>query len=457
MVVASFRGTQTMTNWINNLKAVYVSARKSGFGDEFKGCKLHLGFWATFNSIGRECVDEIARLHEVHPDYEVFVCGHSLGGAMATYCTLQVALRGVPVQGYTFGQPRTGNAKWARLFNKRVTRFYRIVNNYDVVPHLPGTAMGFAHVGAELWFSSGVAGSKLKKNPLHVHGPVADKFSLQQLRDTCSARAPFWKLIVIDHLVYYERVQGKSRVEGEPIPDEPVKEDGRLVLVSDTLVSSIMNPAFNVLLLVYTSHDQAHSHTHTATPDDGATEGPKPNRWTSLTYALRSLVATSDHDKRNRSARSLIKQCTRHFQHDDSFRVAQIDASKNQVFAVDCQGIYPALWFIPGGGSPSETTPKRISADNQVPRVDSEIISFDELLVCIAKHRQDVSKASEMDMKDFTAQRVVEDKSMVPPDDTDTTDMSDTSDTIGTSDTGDTIVTETRTQAGVATEVEGLR
>ena len=57
--------------------------------------------------------------------------GHSLGGALATLAAyeFQAELKGVDIQCYTFGAPRTGNAAWARDFMQRVPECWHVIND----------------------------------------------------------------------------------------------------------------------------------------------------------------------------------------------------------------------------------------------------------------------------------------------------------------------------------------
>ncbi len=69
----------------------------------------------------------------------VAVCGHSLGGALATLLTLDVALNtscNAPV-GYTYASPRVGDHIFAGSYNAIVAASYRIANRQDLVPKLP--------------------------------------------------------------------------------------------------------------------------------------------------------------------------------------------------------------------------------------------------------------------------------------------------------------------------------
>jgi hypothetical protein len=69
----------------------------------------------------------------------VTICGHSLGGALATLLVADVAANTAcrtPVA-YTYASPRVGDHIFASSFNALVGTSYRIENRQDLVPKLP--------------------------------------------------------------------------------------------------------------------------------------------------------------------------------------------------------------------------------------------------------------------------------------------------------------------------------
>lgn len=86
---------------------------------------------------------------------KVFVTGHSLGGALASLFTLDVAAsrRDLQVFSTTFASPRVGTKKWQSTYNKKFdleTVTFRIANHWDYVPSLPPELyLGYEHIGQQ--------------------------------------------------------------------------------------------------------------------------------------------------------------------------------------------------------------------------------------------------------------------------------------------------------------------
>ena len=52
----------------------------------------------------------------------------------------------------TYGQPRVGNANFAKFVNQMTDRTERVVHYADIVPHLPAQSYGFQHYNMEYWY-----------------------------------------------------------------------------------------------------------------------------------------------------------------------------------------------------------------------------------------------------------------------------------------------------------------
>ena len=142
-LVIAFRGSEEtgIWDWITDLKfvqQVYPYGEKKD-----SQIRVHYGFISAYKSV-REAVLKYA---EDSPHQRVICTGHSLGGALATLCALDVQynLPDKEVSCYSYGSPKVGNAAFQKSYDKRVPNTYRFVNSADAVPNLPPGR--YEHVG----------------------------------------------------------------------------------------------------------------------------------------------------------------------------------------------------------------------------------------------------------------------------------------------------------------------
>lgn len=140
-VVIAIRGTEGIWEWIHDAEFLTVPCPfLAGAGH------TEDGFTAVYNSLrtgvapySPSVVNALGSLAFPRPVTSVTVCGHSLGGALATLLALDLAANSVfndPVV-YTYGSPRTGDSLFVSTFNQVVKNSYRIQNRLDIVPKLP--------------------------------------------------------------------------------------------------------------------------------------------------------------------------------------------------------------------------------------------------------------------------------------------------------------------------------
>jgi hypothetical protein len=140
-LVAVVRGTDTIWEWVHDAEFLLVTNPiRDGLG------MTEDGFTAIYKSlrIGRAsgtatAVASIGQSFKSGQAKSVTVTGHSLGGALATLLTVDVALTTgyrTPVA-YTFASPRAGDHLLSASFNAAVPESYRIYNRCDLVPNLP--------------------------------------------------------------------------------------------------------------------------------------------------------------------------------------------------------------------------------------------------------------------------------------------------------------------------------
>ncbi|XP_076902757.1 lipase-like [Bidens hawaiensis] len=157
-IVIAFRGTQetSIQNWIEDLFWKQLDF-------EYPGCidgKVHHGFFNAYNNtvVRSGIIDGVSRAREIYGDLKIMVTGHSMGGAMAAFCGLDLALiyGSENVQAMTFGQPRIGNAAFASYYISVVPNTFRVTHEHDMVPHLPPYYQFFPqktyhHFPREVW------------------------------------------------------------------------------------------------------------------------------------------------------------------------------------------------------------------------------------------------------------------------------------------------------------------
>ncbi|MHA2249187.1 MAG: lipase family protein [Candidatus Kariarchaeaceae archaeon] len=135
-LIISFRGTSSVKDAMTDLaigKVKYPKVRRWIFKP-----KVHRGFHKAYTSIRDEILSIVRDELSSHP-MQVYCTGHSLGGSLAILMghDLKKYEKIDPIV-YTFGSPKVGNRWFAKSYNKKVKTSYRIVNEEDPVPQLPG-------------------------------------------------------------------------------------------------------------------------------------------------------------------------------------------------------------------------------------------------------------------------------------------------------------------------------
>ena len=139
-----FRGSESKKDFQNDASVQKVPFIKDGE-------KVHIGFKSSWEPV---CEDVYAAISEgsermVTVD-NLVVCGHSLGGAVATLMAYSIKKRfyGFHVECCTIGSPRVGNKVFKQNFDKSGIDSIRVVHNNDLVTHTP--YIGFQHVNFQL-------------------------------------------------------------------------------------------------------------------------------------------------------------------------------------------------------------------------------------------------------------------------------------------------------------------
>jgi triacylglycerol lipase len=154
-VAVVFRGTQRAEEWLKDFDAEHVPYQPvAGFGT------VHDGFQKIYDTTAASVR---AGLAACGTRTRTVLIGHSLGAALAVLCAPDVAknaAQGDPPEVHSFAGPRTagpdrGASLFAEQFDKAIPACYRMVNHWDIVPHLPPAVMQFQHVGTAVGLDGG--------------------------------------------------------------------------------------------------------------------------------------------------------------------------------------------------------------------------------------------------------------------------------------------------------------
>ncbi|KAI1728090.1 lipase (class 3) domain-containing protein [Ditylenchus destructor] len=156
-IILSFRGTNSFTQLLlesgdTTCEAMVKSPIGGKVGAYFMDVFERL--WIN-NSIG----SDLLSLKSQYPNYELWITGHSLGGALATLAAAHVIADRrydrTRLKLFTLGQPRTGNREFAQGLDELLppNSTYRITHSRDPVVHLPPHSYkNYTHNIAEVWY-----------------------------------------------------------------------------------------------------------------------------------------------------------------------------------------------------------------------------------------------------------------------------------------------------------------
>lgn len=139
--VISIRGTEGISEWVEDAKfdtkrcffLPEAGETEDGFTDVYRSFEV--------GSVGSKqpVTSSLATVFDSRAVKSLTICGHSLGGALATLQGLDVAantnFKDPTV--YTYASPRTGTTQFADVYNAKVPNTFRIANKVDLVPKLP--------------------------------------------------------------------------------------------------------------------------------------------------------------------------------------------------------------------------------------------------------------------------------------------------------------------------------
>ncbi|KAL3675228.1 hypothetical protein R1sor_025176 [Riccia sorocarpa] len=160
-IIVAWRGTTTEVEWQEDSLTSQIQPTSVNGTPVPDNIRVWRGFWEAFadfhprksvfgikGSAGKQATQEVKRLVEKYADEEMSITclGHSLGGALATYCAYQIAEdefnitpsgTTIPVTAFVFGSPRVGNIAFRERFETLGVKVLRIVVKQDIVNCFP--------------------------------------------------------------------------------------------------------------------------------------------------------------------------------------------------------------------------------------------------------------------------------------------------------------------------------
>jgi hypothetical protein len=151
-LILAFRGSEKPTgldglqDWLLTNANNFLILPEGDLGIDFAaagvGARFHRGFISALGSIWAPVFAAVNKALE-EKERPLFVCGHSLGGALAQLASWRLQKNYVAVeQLYTFGAPMVGNDAAAAAFDKEFAgKIFRFVDTPDLVPRLPTVSL----------------------------------------------------------------------------------------------------------------------------------------------------------------------------------------------------------------------------------------------------------------------------------------------------------------------------
>ena len=157
-IYVAFAGSDSKVDWIRTNfdieEDVYTVPCTTAPQEKAETLKVHKGFLKAWKSIEEPVWDKVSNVMlRSAGSGRVVVCGHSLGGAMATLASLDLFCKAEAryqksLSVITFGSPTVGNTSFRDTFDAIIPKSIRVVTVYDPIPKT--TINDFVHVKGDI-------------------------------------------------------------------------------------------------------------------------------------------------------------------------------------------------------------------------------------------------------------------------------------------------------------------
>jgi len=146
-ITVVFRGSESKSDWYYDLSLFKIRLHDDVY--------VHGGFHRQLHdeNMCNNLTNELKLVLAEYPDYNVYITGHSLGGALATlygYELSRIIDNNITV--VSFASPRIGNKPFRREFDARSNLIhYRVTHKRDIITASP--SINYYHVGVAVALS----------------------------------------------------------------------------------------------------------------------------------------------------------------------------------------------------------------------------------------------------------------------------------------------------------------
>jgi len=156
-IIISYRGTDNAAQLIHEGEHG-LAQTPYGFGNA-NVMKYFYDAWVAIWNAG--LANDFFTLKNSHPNAQLWMTGHSLGGALASlnagFIVAQGLFPGNKVFLVTFGQPRTGNQAYSTLMDSLISYKVRVTHHRDPVPHVPLRSSNWFHHSTEAFYDNNMS------------------------------------------------------------------------------------------------------------------------------------------------------------------------------------------------------------------------------------------------------------------------------------------------------------
>lgn len=150
-IFIALRGTEPkLIDWLTDFNLMQTIIPYENINTDIR---VHKGFITAYKSV-RQTIQDYLQANKSNIS-NCYVMGHSLGGALATLCAVDIQYNfpELKLECYTAGSPMVGNKAFVDSYNKRVPDTMRTFIRKDIAPMFPLSWMQkivkctYAHVG----------------------------------------------------------------------------------------------------------------------------------------------------------------------------------------------------------------------------------------------------------------------------------------------------------------------